>query len=46
MTIQIHPDLVVQQELASRGIDSSVGVFGDHQVQIGKASPIRLDEIK
>ena len=46
MTIQIHPDLVVQQELAARGIDSSVGVFGDHQVQIGKASPIRLDEIK
>ena len=46
MTIQIHPDLVVQQELATRGIDSSVGVFGDHQVQIGKASPIRLDEIK
>ncbi len=46
MTIQINPDLVVQQELATRGIDSSVGVFGDHQVQIGKASPIRLDEIK
>ena len=46
MTIQINPDLVIQQELAARGIDSSVGVFGDHQVQIGKASPIRLDEIK
>lgn len=46
MTIHINPDLVVQQELAQRGVDSSVGVFGSHYVKIGKASPIRLDQIQ
>ena len=46
MSIQINPDQVAMQELAARGVDASVGVFGNHYVQIGKASPIRLDEIK
>lgn len=39
-------DQVVAQELATRGVDSSVGIFGEHHVKIGKGSPIRLDEIK
>jgi len=46
MSIHISADQVVMQELASRGVDSSVGVFGEHQVKIGNGSPIRLDEIK
>ena len=46
MSLTINPDIVVQQELQSRGVDSSVGVFGSHHVQIGKGSPIRLDVIK
>ena len=46
MSIQINPDQVAMQELAARGVDASVGVFGSHYVQIGKASPIRLDQIK
>ena len=46
MTIHINPDPVVTQELAERGVDSSVGVFGSHYVKIGKASPIRLDQIQ
>ena len=46
MSLTINPDIVVQQELQSRGVDSSVGVFGSHHVQIRKGSPIRLDVIK
>ena len=46
MSLTINPDIVTQQELQSRGVDSSVGVFGSHHVQIGKGSPIRLDVIK
>ncbi len=46
MALTIQPDLVVAQELQSRGIDESVGVFGSHCVQIGKGNPIRLDTIK
>ena len=42
----IQWDPVVQQELAMRGVDKSTGVYGDHKVQIGKGSPLRLDEIK
>ena len=42
MSIQINPDQVAMQELAARGVDASVGVFGGHYVQIGKASPIRV----
>ena len=42
----IHADVVVQQELASRGIDAKTGVFGDHKVQLGKGLPISLDKIK
>jgi len=44
--MKIQPDHVAARELAERGVDSSVGVFGSHHVQIGKASPVRLDEIK
>ena len=43
---QIQADQVVRQELADRGITESTGVFGEHKVQIGKGSPIRLDSIK
>ena len=32
MSLTIHPDKVVQQELESRGVDASVGVFGSHHV--------------
>ncbi len=46
MSLTIQPDIVTQQELQSRGVDSSVGVFGSHHVQIGKGNPIRLDVIK
>ena len=46
MSLTINPDIVTQQELQSRGVDSSVGVFGSHHVQIGNGTPIRLDEIK
>lgn len=46
MSLKIQADQVVMQELAARGVDSSVGVFGDHHVMIGKGTPIRLDEIK
>ena len=46
MSIQINPDQVAMQELAARGVDASVGVFGSHYVQIGKASPIRRDQIQ
>ena len=44
--MKIQADQVTMQELAARGVDESVGVFGSHHVQIGKGSPIRLDEIK
>ena len=44
--MKIQPDQVVTQELAARGVDESVGVFGSHHVKIGNGSPIRLDEIK
>ena len=46
MSLTIQPDIVTQQELEARGVDSSVGVFGSHHVQIGKGNPIRLDVIK
>ena len=46
MPITINPDAVAMQELQSRGVDKSVGVFGSHYVQIGKGNPIRLDVIK
>ena len=32
MSIHINPDQVATQELASRGVDASVGVFGNHYV--------------
>mgnify|MGYP002625253529 CR=1 FL=1 len=43
---KIQADQVVRQELSDRGITESTGVFGEHKVQIGKNSPIRLDKIK
>ena len=46
MTQSIHADTVVQQELASRGVDAKTGVYGDHKVQFGKGLPINLDKIK
>ena len=44
--MKILVDQQVSQELAARGVDASVGIFGSHHVQIGKGSPIRLDAIK
>ena len=38
MSLTINPDIVVQQELQSRGVDSSVGVFGSHHVPVRSAS--------
>ncbi len=46
MSLKIQADAVVKGELESRGVDSSVGVFGSHHVQIGKGTPVRLDVIK
>ncbi|MBQ3892669.1 MAG: DUF3626 domain-containing protein, partial [Mailhella sp.] len=46
MSSGIYWDTTVQRQLASRGVDESTGVYGQHKVQIGKGSPIRLDEIK
>jgi hypothetical protein len=42
--IEANPQ--VQQELQSRGVTDSVGVFGNHQVRIGQQSPVRLDRIR
>ncbi|WP_274968266.1 DUF3626 domain-containing protein [Succinimonas amylolytica] len=39
-------DPAVRQELASRGINEATGVYGNHQVKLGKSAPIRLDTIK
>ncbi len=44
--MKIQADQVTMQELAGRGVDSSVGVFGNHYLQIGKGTPVRLDVIK
>ena len=46
MSLKIQADTFVKNELESRGVDSSVGVFGSHHVQIGKGTPVRLDIIK
>ena len=46
MVSGIQADVFVQQELASRGITQSTGVYGQHKVKLGKSSSIRLDEIK
>ncbi|MBP3729991.1 MAG: hypothetical protein J6I40_00800, partial [Mailhella sp.] len=46
MASGIQWDATVQQDLASRGITESTGVYGQHKVKLGKSSPIRLDEIK
>ena len=46
MASGIQWDATVQQDLASRGVTESTGVYGQHKVKLGKASPIRLDEIK
>ena len=46
MPFGIQWNAAVQQELASRGITESTGVYGQHKVKLGKGSPIRLDEIK
>ena len=46
MSLTIQPDQFVAQELESRGVDSSVGVYGSHLVQIGKGTPVRIDQIK
>ena len=46
MSLTIQPDQFVAQELESRGVDSSVGVYGSHHVQIGKGTPVRIDQIK
>ena len=46
MPPRIQADPTVQQQLAQRGITEKTGVFGEHTVQIGQASPVRLDKIK
>ena len=46
MASVIQWDTAVQQQLASRGVDKNTGVYGQHTVQLGKGSPIRLDKIK
>ena len=43
---QIQADMAVRQDLAARGITETTGVFGNHKVQLGKGSSIRLDKIK
>ncbi|MDR2450681.1 MAG: DUF3626 domain-containing protein [Candidatus Accumulibacter sp.] len=42
--IEANPQ--AQRELQSRGVTDAVGVFGDHQVKIGRQPPIRLDRIR
>ena len=46
MPTKIHADPVLQQQLAQRGITERTGIFGEHKVQLGTGSPIRLDSIK
>ncbi len=36
MSSGIYWDTTVQRQLASRGVDESTGVYGQHKVQIGK----------
>jgi len=43
---QIQADMAVRGDLAARGITETTGVFGNHKVQLGKGSSIRLDKIK
>ena len=45
MAPRIQTDPAIQQ-LAQRGITEKTGIFGEHRVQIGTGSPIRLDKIK
>lgn len=46
MPSRIQAAPTIQQQLASRGITEKTGVFGQHKVQLGTGSPIRLDKIK
>ena len=46
MAYGIQWDAAVRQDLASRGIDQSTGVYGQHKLQLATGMPIRLDEIK
>ena len=43
---RIQPDQILHQQLESRGVTEKNGVFGEHKVQLGTSSPIRLDSIK
>ncbi len=42
----ITMDTAVKQELETRGINESTGVYGQHQVKLSKSPAIRLDNIK
>ncbi len=44
--MDIKVDQSVAAQLAQQGITEKVGVYGEHKVQIGTGSPVRLDEIK
>ena len=46
MPPRIQADPAIQQQLAQRGITEKTGVFGEHKVQLGTGSPIKLDKIK
>ncbi|MBQ9240840.1 MAG: hypothetical protein IJ164_05825, partial [Duodenibacillus sp.] len=44
--MSLHVDQVLSQQLQNQGIDSTVGVYGDHKLQIGNGKPIALDRIQ
>gem|GEM_PF-468659 len=44
--MSLHVDQVLSQQLQNQGIDSTVGVYGDHKLQIGNGKPIALDKIQ
>ncbi|MBP3730057.1 MAG: DUF3626 domain-containing protein, partial [Mailhella sp.] len=46
MVSGIQWDKAVQQDLASRGVNESTGIYGNHTVKLAKGSSIRLDQIK
>ncbi|MBQ8707803.1 MAG: DUF3626 domain-containing protein [Succinivibrionaceae bacterium] len=43
---EIAMNTAVKQELESRGVDETTGVYANHKVKLGKSSSVRIDAIK
>lgn len=46
MPNRIQADKAVAESMESKGISQAIGVYGEHKIRLGKASPLRLDKIK